>query len=393
MTSPLQILLVTETLVTGGAETFVLRLARQLGALGHHVEVLNLNHDLQDPTLIAHFDDVRIHNLPMPFLRSIKRIDRVARYFGLGISVQRILSARWVERHMLGRFDVYHSHLVNADWLMVSLKRRHSEMRLISTLHGDYQLHEFPAPDQTERSRIPRWPARLKTLVQAINCWIYISEDQRALLADRYLVPSERLVRIYNGYEPPAPLPAAKPHSPEMPPAFAMVGRALPEKGWTMLIEAFGRLRGAGRLILVGRGPHLDELKVRHGLDSRIEFAGFHSNPAALLLNVQAFVFPSTYAAESLPTVIIEALYCGVPVIATQVGEIPAMLETPSGACAGQILPAITIMLCRHQLHHVSICQRGPDSIGACSGLAPIATGDKINTRQASANGIIANDI
>ena len=41
------------------------------------------------------------------------------------------------------------------------------------------------------------------------------------------------------------------------------------------------------------------------------------------------FVHPSIYKAESLPTVIIEALFAGVPVIATDVGEVATMIGTP----------------------------------------------------------------
>ena len=76
MTSPLRILLVTETLVTGGAETFVLRLARQLRALGHQADVLNLNRDLQEAALVDQFGDITIHQVPMPMVRWIKRADR-----------------------------------------------------------------------------------------------------------------------------------------------------------------------------------------------------------------------------------------------------------------------------------------------------------------------------
>lgn len=339
MTTPIRILLVTETLVTGGAETFVLRLARQLRALGHHAELLNLNWDLQEPELVAQFGDVPIHHVPLPMLRWIKRGDRIARILGRDASFQRLLSVWWITRHLLGRYDVYHSHLVNADWLMATLKRHHPAIHLVSTLHGDYQLHELRRASIGERSRIPHWPVRRNALMKAIDRWVYIAESQRALFVDRLGVAAERMVRIYNGYVPPVALPDPRVRPADAPVTFAMVARALPEKGWSLLIEAFGRLSGSCRLLLIGSGSYLDELEARHGDDPRIEFVGFHPNPAAMLVDADVFVFPSTYPAESLPTVIIEALYCGIPAIATDIGAVAAMLETPSGETAGVVVP------------------------------------------------------
>jgi glycosyltransferase involved in cell wall biosynthesis len=339
MTAPLRILLVTETLVTGGAETFVLRLARQLRALGHQVDVLNLNRDLQERELVEQFPDVPIHQIPLPMLRWIKRGDRIARMLGRDASLQRLMSVRWIERHLMGRYDVYHSHLVNADWLMATLKRHHPAIRLVSTLHGDYQLHELRRASIGERSRIPNWPVRRNALLRAIDRWVYIAESQREMFVDRLGVAAERMLQIYNGYTPPAALPEPSLRRADAPLIFAMVARALPEKGWSLLIEAFGRLEGSCRLLLIGSGAYLNDLKARHSDDARIEFAGFHPNPAALLVDADAFVFPSTYPAESLPTVIIEALYCGIPTIATDIGEVAAMLETPTGETAGVVVP------------------------------------------------------
>jgi glycosyltransferase involved in cell wall biosynthesis len=44
------------------------------------------------------------------------------------------------------------------------------------------------------------------------------------------------------------------------------------------------------------------------------------------VLEADVFVFPSVLKAESLPTVVIEALYCGKPIIATDIGEVKEMM-------------------------------------------------------------------
>jgi glycosyltransferase involved in cell wall biosynthesis len=77
-------------------------------------------------------------------------------------------------------------------------------------------------------------------------------------------------------------------------------------------------------------------MRATHGSDPRIAFVGFHPKPVEIIQTADVFVFPSLY--DNLPTVIIEALYCGVPVISTATAEIPAMLATRSGELCGQLI-------------------------------------------------------
>src|SRR6266851_2883735 len=66
----------------------------------------------------------------------------------------------------------------------------------------------------------------------------------------------------------------------------------------------------------------------------------------------------------------------------------------PDRRCrTSQILPSITIVFGSHQLHAMSICQRSTDSVCAGRCFTPIAAWNKVDTRQAVANGGISNDI
>lgn len=334
----MRILIVTEALVLGGAETFVLRLARRLRADGHGAELLCLNPDLEDPRLVAQFGDVPIHRIPLPGLRTAKRIDRVARTFGIDLNWQQRRAARWVQRHLVGRFDVHHTHLFGADWLLTRLKRRHPGLRIVSTLHGDYALHEERARG-TERNQLLNWRAKLAETIGAVDRWVTISRAQHRQFAELFGVDPALLTDIPNGYTPSAQVHAVE-RPAGMPLNFVMVARGMREKGWGFLVEAFGRLEGECRLVLVGEGTFLDELRAAHGNDPRIDFAGLHLNPVEVIAQCDVFVHPSIYRAESLPTVIIEALYAGVPVIATDVGEVARMIETPAGEQAGILVSA-----------------------------------------------------
>ena len=69
-----------------------------------------------------------------------------------------------------------------------------------------------------------------------------------------------------------------------------------------------------------------------------VEFAGFSPDPVDKIETFDVGLLPSKFPNESLPTVIMEYLFCGKPAIATNVGEIREMLRTPDGELAGTLL-------------------------------------------------------
>jgi glycosyltransferase involved in cell wall biosynthesis len=99
------------------------------------------------------------------------------------------------------------------------------------------------------------------------------------------------------------------------------VGRLKPQKDFQTLIRAFARLgpESHARLIILGDGElrhELEKLCKHLGVGERVELTGFVHNPYALMRKAKALVLSSRY--EGLPTVIIEALACGTPVISTR---------------------------------------------------------------------------
>ncbi|HAW53175.1 MAG TPA: glycosyl transferase, partial [Flavobacteriales bacterium] len=107
---------------------------------------------------------------------------------------------------------------------------------------------------------------------------------------------------------------------PDQPPVLIAVGRLQPQKDYTMLIEAFAQVRQkqSARLIILGEGRErsmLETLIAERGLDQDVSLPGFVRNPFAYMARASLFVLSSRW--EGLPTVLIEALCCGTPVVAT----------------------------------------------------------------------------
>lgn len=101
------------------------------------------------------------------------------------------------------------------------------------------------------------------------------------------------------------------------------VGRVSFEKRLDILIEALAELKDLPwRLNIIGDGPHLKTVKSlveKNELGARVTFLGWIEREQLINYYQQAdvFVFPST--SEGMPTVVLEAMACGLPVITTRI--------------------------------------------------------------------------
>ncbi|WP_423821381.1 glycosyltransferase [Salinisphaera sp. SPP-AMP-43] len=104
------------------------------------------------------------------------------------------------------------------------------------------------------------------------------------------------------------------------PPVVLGVGRLVAQKDPVTLMRAFARVRRLRpvRLILIGDGPlqpELHKLAEELGVATDVDLPGWIDPPFAHMAKADVFVLPSRW--EGLPGVLIQALACGCPVVAT----------------------------------------------------------------------------
>jgi glycogen(starch) synthase len=114
-------------------------------------------------------------------------------------------------------------------------------------------------------------------------------------------------------------------------PRVLFVGRLAPQKGVRALVAAAALIENSSaRVLLVGDGPErpaLEREAERIGVGDRVRFLGFfaHERLPAAMAHADLLVLPSVY--EELGTVLLEAMWTSLPIVASRTGGIPDVIE------------------------------------------------------------------
>jgi glycosyltransferase involved in cell wall biosynthesis len=218
-----------------------------------------------------------------------------------------------------GSFDLLHCHSAKAGVLG----------RLAGAATGTtvvYSPHCFPfvgpwgLPRKLFATNIER---ALGPLTDAILC---VADQERELALEKHIVPDERLHVVHNGskpceaFEPDAELTEFAAGGP----LAASMAVLRPQKSVDVFIDAVPRVLARvpqARLAVIGNGPLRAELEQRaaaldHG--GHLRFFDFKPPASRQLASIDVFVLPSSW--EAFPISILEAMACGVPQVATDVG-------------------------------------------------------------------------
>lgn len=188
-------------------------------------------------------------------------------------------------------------------------------------------------------------PGYVLPLLRRADLHLAVAEVQKRYLVEVEGLPEDRIRVIYNGvdtalYHPATPDGRVAARAllgiPGAGTVLMAVGSLKPLKGIDVLLRAVAPVLRASddvRLVLVGEGPDrttLETLARELGAGERVVFAGLRDDVDVMLRAADALVLPSH--TEALPTVVLEAMATGLPVIATRVGGVPELVEPDRSA-------------------------------------------------------------
>jgi glycosyltransferase involved in cell wall biosynthesis len=175
------------------------------------------------------------------------------------------------------------------------------------------------------------------TIIKNADSVIALTKDMKRVLQEIYsrdieVVPNGIDIEDYQNrpYE----------HERESPEArIVFVGRLDPVKNLPSLLRAMKivcEVLPDAKLIIVGDGEEredLESLSDSLGIRDRVDFVGRtpHENIPDYLSQADIFVLPSV--SEGFPVVILEAMACGLPIVATRVGGVPDIIEDGVNGC------------------------------------------------------------
>lgn len=229
-------------------------------------------------------------------------------------------------------FDVIDAHYLYPDGVAAAmLSRRYGKPLVVTARGSDVNLlmeHALP------RRLVQR-------ALREANAVVAVSAALKSRLVG-HGVDADRVHVLRNGVDTQvfAPQPRAEARASlglAAGPLFAAVGNLVPEKGHDLVIDALAQVPDAN-LLLVGDGPErrrLEERARNAGLASRVRFVPVRPQRELAAIYSAADVVVLASAREGWPNVVLEAMACGTPVIATNVGGVGEIITSP---VAGRIV-------------------------------------------------------
>ena len=224
-------------------------------------------------------------------------------------------------------FDVVHTHTAKAGALGRIAARRARVPRVVHTYHG-FPFHEFQS-----RLRRAGYIAVERRLGRITDVALCVGTGVAVEAVRRGLVPPERIRTI--GVAVPAGPPLAVDARDRarralgIPPDATVVGavgrltyQKAPEDFLTAMRELGRRGRPDAVGVWVGGGDLAERVGrlTRSASGPRVVLAGERADIPEILPAFDVFALPSRY--EGLPTAIVEAMTCGIPVVATAVNAV-----------------------------------------------------------------------
>jgi D-inositol-3-phosphate glycosyltransferase len=313
----------------GGRHTHVTALAEALGRLGHDVRVYVRREAANAPDEVPFAPGVAVEHVPAGPARTVPADDQLPLMGDFG----RALAARWSKDDVPP--DVVHAHY----WLsgLAALTATAEDRRpVIVTYHGLAvdELRNAPV-DRNARSGLRAGPrAGMERTLGSLADRVIAQSEHEVTELGRMGVRRSGTVIVPSGVDVERFTPAGPPADHRRPGVrrILSVGPLVARKGFADLVEALRRVPGA-ELVLVGgpdparvdRDPEarrLLRLADRHGVADRLRIVGAVSQDELAAWYRSADVLACAPWYEPFGLTPLEAMACGVPVVAYEVGGI-----------------------------------------------------------------------
>ncbi|MDE3157906.1 MAG: glycosyltransferase [Acidobacteriota bacterium] len=349
------IALAIPSLAGGGAERVALNLARAFSAHGHQVDLIvcrfagELRNQFPDRVRLVELrgasivwsrlrvlaaDPAGFKSVARPVLLPIEASNRVRYLPDL---------VRYLRRE---RPQILLSATNNLNLVALWARRLAGvPTRLVVSEHNN--LSQERQADSNQR----KWRWRfLPQVISRTYPWadaiIAVSAGVADDLSVRARIPRKRILTIHNPVVTPeleekSRAPCAHPwFASSSPPVVLAVGRLAAQKDFPTLLRAFARVRRlrSVRLVILGEGGErtkLEALARELGIAADATLPGFVCNPYPYMVRAAVCALCSVY--EGLPSVLIEALACGCPVVSTDCPSGPA--EILEDGAYGALVP------------------------------------------------------
>jgi glycosyltransferase involved in cell wall biosynthesis len=233
-------------------------------------------------------------------------------------------------------FDLIDAHYFYPDGIAAALLGRALGKPVVITARGtDINL----IPRHALPRRMIRWAGR-----EAAGM-IAVSEALRRAMIGLGL-PAHRIRTLRNGVDLAMFRPTQRDETRHAlglaGPVLLSVGHLIERKGHDRVIGALAKLPGYS-LLIAGEGPErasLENVAAAHGVGERVRFLGAvpHEKLASIYSAADALVLASSR--EGWPNVLLEAMACGTPVVASNVWGAPELVCDPA---AGVLMPALDV--------------------------------------------------
>jgi glycosyltransferase involved in cell wall biosynthesis len=342
----MRILHVINCIEIGGAETFLLRLMKELENQGHDNFLMTLSHEQNNQALLEQFlknsnTKILIKKQPESKFKSFiiykfnglyKRITGKSFYDNLQAK-QGVHYYQKLKRD--NSIELINSHLLSSDFFAAETLKPAMNVPLVITSQGCYNYFE-----NTEA---------VSRLIDQIDGMTFVAEKNLKIFQStgKPLPPNRKL--IYNGLERPVSSDGIKRSEIGLLKEDFVVGqisRSIETKGMEVAINAVIHLQEEHelneiKLVLIGpENDYYKSLKERYKTYSYILFPGVALNPIDWVGLFDIGILPSFFPSESCPSSIVEYLSLGKPALATPIGEIPTMLSSKLGI-GGKIIPQL----------------------------------------------------